>query len=563
MSLGRNDIRLIEKLFDFGENCPSTRQKAAIAADLRGASEENSRLLDMHMLSRLEQTHNGLAEARNSLTEIEKVIEKLSAPPLHPAVFMGPIDTPGGLRAWVAQGHSHSIVDCGDDVAPDSLAAGDWVLLSNERNVILAHSPYSLQPFGETALFEQIMPDGRLLLTSRDEPIVVPAAAALAEGRLNQGDMVMWDRACGMAFEKIDQPKGEGKFLEETPSETFADIGGLDSQIERLQSTIALSLYHKEIVERYQLPLKRSAILHGPPGTGKTMIARAFANWTGQLSESGRSIFMNIKPSSTKSFWYGLSEAKIREIFRIARQRSEEQPDVAVTMFFDEVDSIASRRGESLMNVDDRVSQALMAELDGFESRGNVFVLCATNRLDALDPAFVRPGRLGDDVIHIPRPNMSAARDIFTKHLPAQVPYAQDGHDPDQAAQRDAIINAAVSKLYSSGDDEGLAVITFRDGKKQTVRAADLMSGALIAKIAQSALERACTRQIETGREGLQMNDILTSIADRTQEAAGVLTARNCRAYLADLPQDVDVVSVQPTIRKVRHPHRYLNWRVA
>jgi proteasome-associated ATPase len=224
-------------------------------------------------------------------------------------------------------------------------------------------------------------------------------------------------------------------------------------------------------------------------------------------------------------------------------------------MFFDEVDSVGMLRGRTNAQVDDRVLTAFMAELDGLTGRGNIIVVGATNRRDALDPALLRPGRLGDLVLDIPRPKMKAAGDIFAKHLRQDIPYASNGH----STSRDEIITAVLSWIYAPNGEGELASLQFRDGKRRSVRAADLVSGAIIANIVNSAIERACTREVETNEPGLRTDDVLAAMADEFEAAMRVLTPANCRYHLTDLPQDMDVVSVEPVVRKVKQPHRYLN----
>jgi proteasome-associated ATPase len=226
-------------------------------------------------------------------------------------------------------------------------------------------------------------------------------------------------------------------------------------------------------------------------------------------------------------------------------------------MFFDEVDSLGASRGDFLMRIDDRVLTAFMTELDGLDTRGNVLVVGATNRRDAIDPALLRPGRLGDLVLDVPRPNMRAAREIFRKHLQADIPYVLEGFSSN-AARRE-IIESAVSKIYSPNGGSELLTITFRDGKRRAVRAKELLSGASIAKIALSAKERACVEEIETGQTGVRLKHVLSTIAEELECIAGTLTPGNCRQHLSDLPQDVDVVRVEAIQTKVARPHAYLH----
>jgi proteasome-associated ATPase len=201
--------------------------------------------------------------------------------------------------------------------------------------------------------------------------------------------------------------------------------------------------------------------------------------------------------------------------------------------------------------VDDRVLTAFMAELDGLESRGNILVVAATNRRDALDPALLRPGRLGDLVLEIGRPGAEAAGEIFARHLPAEIPYEPPGSREDQIA-------AAISRVYAPNGLGDLAVLTLRDGKRRPVTAGHFMSGARIAKVCQAAIEQACLREQDQGPTGLRTSDLLQAVDAEFLTAAGALTPRNCLVHLEDLPQDVDVVRVEPVVRRVRAEYRFL-----
>jgi proteasome-associated ATPase len=548
---------LLNQLKSVGPNAPSAEQKIQLLNLIRNYSRDAGAQLDRFFIEELNRCHGSLAEAKENQVKFKEILDRLTAPPWYPAIFLGMGYTARGDTAMVLHGNTRRVVQVADEVDPELIAAGDEVLLSNELNVILDVSPYRFIQCGETATFDRYTADRRVVLKTRDEEVIVDSAGALGDAEMTSGDQVRWDRSAWMAFEKIDRSTGASLFLEETPAETFDQIGGLERQIERLQRSIHLHLNHRETVRKYRLKPNGSTLLVGPPGTGKTMMARALANWLAQISASGRSHFMNIKPSQLHSMWYSQSEANYREVFRVAREAGEKNPEVPVVMFFDEVDAIGASRGNSLMRVDDRVLTAFMTELNGLESRGNILVVCATNRLDALDPALVRAGRLGDNVIQVPRPKLRAAREIFSKHLHSDIPYTGEGQS-EQAARQE-IIERAVSRIYSPNGDNDLATITFRDGKRRAVKAADLMSGAGLAKIALSAIERACVREVEGGQPGVCVEDMLSAISEELEFASSVLIPANCHKHLTDLPQDVDVVRVDAVQRKVSSPHRYLS----
>lgn len=540
-----------------GDGAPSIDEKKRMLALIRNRSADASAQADHQLLEELEKLACGLTEAAANQKKLRSVIENLTAPPWHTAVLLGLEDTGIGPAALVLHGTMRRMVGIGHEMDASSLKVGDEVLLGSNLNVIMARSPYALPSSGQTAVFERYTRDRRLILKVRDEEIVVCPADELCRTELHNGDEVRYDGTSWIAYERIERPKGEHLFLEEMPRESFADVGGLESKIRELQRSIRLHFYHPDIVGKYRSERKKAILLCGPPGTGKTLMAKALANWLGQLSKSGRSRFINIKPASLNSMWFGQSEANYREVFRLAREAGASEPEVPVVIFLDEVDAIAARRGGSIHRIDDRVLNAFMSELNGLEDRGNILVVTATNRLDALDPAVARPGRLGDLVLRIPRPSRMAARDIFCKHLHPDIPYATNGHDA--AAARDLLIDSAVSRIYSPNGDGELASITFRDGKQRAIHARDLINGAEIAKIAQTAIERACLREAESGPGGVMLEDMLSGISDFIETAVQGLTPVNCRSYLDDLPQDVDVVRIDRVQRRVRHPHKYLS----
>jgi proteasome-associated ATPase len=565
MSSRENQLAsFLPSLLAVGEDAPPLEEKLLLTQMIRGSSREAAGRLDRALLEEVATLRLGLQQARDNQQQLRVMIESLTAPPFHPAVFLGAETDGGSPAALVAHGQGRRIVKVADGVDLDSLEVGDEVLLGPELNVVLKRSTFRAAVCGETAFFERYTPDGRLVLKSRDEELVVDAAGALRDLALKNGDQIRWDRQSWLARERIERSDGAHLFLEQTPAETLDSIGGLDHAIEQLQRSIKLHLYHPEVARKYGMRRRGAVLFVGPPGTGKTMLARGMCNWLASISPSGRARFMNIKPGSLHSMWFSESERNYREAFRVAREAGESEPEVPVVIFLDEVDSIASARHESLMRVETSIVTTLAAELDGLEARGNILVVAATNRRDALDPALLRAGRFGDSIIEVGRPRMRAARQIFDKHLPASIPYAADNEnrpDPplDPGETRSRLISQLVSQIYAPNGENELATLTFRDGKRRVVRAADLISGASIAKIASDAIERAGVREIETGESGVRLSDLLAAAAEEFSSAARVLTPANCSRYLSDLPQDVDVVRVECAERKTFRSFRYLN----
>ena len=531
-------------------------QKLMLLRDFRSNSPEGGAQVDRMLLEEIVRMRSGLESARMSHEDLRKLAEALTAPPLFPAIFQGRSASGSGLSALVRVPGELRAVGFGEN-DPDEFVPGDEVLLSNERNFIHCKAQPGSFTCGDTASFVRRDGGRHLVVKSRDEDMVVLAGASLRDAELKAGDLLRFDRTMWVAHERIERPRGDEFFLEETPIETFDSIGGLDHEIGELKRSIELHFYHPEIVRKYRLRRKKAILLHGPPGTGKTLIARALANWMARLSKSGRSRFINVKPGGLHSMWYGQTQANYREMFRVAREAGASEAEVPVMVFFDEVDAIGGVRGRSVHQIDDSVLNAFMAELQGLEDRGNIIVVAATNRLDALDSALTRPGRLGDLLLRVPRPNRKAARQIFEKHLLTEIPYATNGHPADR--MRTDLIDTAVSMIFSASGDSELAQVMFRDGKRRTVWAGDLINGAEIASITLAATERACAREARGAPGGIQLADMADAVSDFLASAGRALTPHNCRNYLDDLPQDVDVVRVDQTVRKVSKPHRYFN----
>ncbi len=533
----------------------SEQERLAALALLRQEDPTGAVAIDCALLGRISEMDRAINIVEREHEQLRAMISRLTAPPYFPAIFLAPTKSSAVEGAIVQMENERRVVHLGEGVCADQLEPGDEVFLTHERNCLIAKSTHPSNVTGEVATFCRAIGDGRMVVRLHEEEIVAIPQSSLRAQNLKAGDGVRLNRNACLAFEKIEASEGNEYFVESTPPDTFAEIGGLDRQIEQLKRLMTLHILHAGMTSKYKLPRKKSVLMEGPPGNGKTKIARATCNWLATLSPSGRSRFINIKPGSLNSMWFGATEERIREVFRIARDSAAAEPDVPLVMFWDEIDSIGGHRGDSFHRVDDRILNAFMAELNGLEDRGNIVILAATNRLDSIDPALLRPGRLGDLVLHVPQPGSKGARAILARHLPEDIPYAAFGER--QLAARDALLDLAIAQLYLQSTETELANITLRDGKHRLVRAADLVSGAQLESIAQSAIERACVREAESGPVGVSAGDMSVAVADFFQSAPRALTPRNARSYLRDLPQDVDVVRVDLIEHKVREPRKY------
>ncbi len=536
------EIPFLDDILATGEQAPDLARKVELAHTARTMSADGGRRLDQILLDRLARQSLGLAAAQAAQQELRAMLERLDAPPWHPALFLRAVPTDLGPRAMVLHGGARRLVALADGLDLDTLVTGEEVFLGNEGNVMAGRSPYGAPQYGETAWFERVTADGRCVLRWRDEEVVVDAAGTLDAAALEPGDQVRWDRGAWMAFERIAGGSARRFLVDEIADIGREVVGGQGRSLDRLVGALTATLVAPAKAARYGLRGRRSVLLHGASGCGKTLMTRVAAAELRRCS--GRSVhFAVVKPGEWEGSFVGETQRNIRLTFEQLRRT-----DGLTVLFLDEVESIGRIRGGASNQHADKFLAALLAELDGFTDRSDVAIVSATNRKDLIDPALLE--RLSDVEIAVDRPDLRGARAIFDVHLPQDLPiHAADG--------RDALIETAVSLFYSPNADNALCTLGFRDGTRRTIAARELASGRTFAQICGAACLTAFLRDEHEGDPGLRTADIEDAVVDVLDRLATTLTARNAHAHLADLPQDVDVVSVEPVVRRVRRPHRY------
>jgi len=351
--------------------------------------------------------------------------------------------------------------------------------------------------------------------------------------------------------EEIDLETSRRHLLDEVPSLSPDSIGGQDANFESLLSVLTMILAEPKRAAAYGLTGRNSILMAGPPGCGKTLMARVAVSEIARLT-GRKSRFAVVKPSEWESPWVGQTQENIRQCFQALREVGE---DGYAVLFMDEIESIGRIRGGALSHHSDKFLAALLAELDGFTDRKNVAIICATNRKDLLDSALYE--RLSDLEISVCRPEMKGARAIFRIHLPESVPFHPNGEMAEST--REELIDHAVSQFYSPNGGNELCTLRFRDGKQRVIVARELASGRLFENVCRTARRSAFLREVRGGPVGVQLIDMQDAVSQALERMRRTLTINNAQAYLPDLPQDVDVVSVEPMVRRVKQPHKYLN----
>ncbi len=462
-----------------------------------------------------ERLVGALNRAKAQMEELKKEVEKLCSPPNSYAIFKrfnkdGTVDV--CLDGKTIKVNVHSKVEV------ESLLEGQQLVLNEAYNVI-DYADFITE--GEAGQIKDFLEGDRAIVICRaDEERVVHLSGMLIEMELKIGDMLLIDPSSSYAFERLPKSKVEEVVLEEIPEVTYKDIGGLDEQIETLKDGIELPyLYPKEFEEHQLLPPK-GILLYGPPGCGKTMIAKAVANSLANRIEAktgkkAKSYFLNIKGPELLNKYVGETEHKIREVFKKAKERADENTPVIV--FFDEVDSLFRVRGSGISSdMEVTVVAQFLSEIDGLEALKNVIVIGASNRQDLIDPAVLRPGRL-DLKIKVDRPDKVGAADILSKYLVPEIPIHEEvlsKFDNDRQATVEHLIKKVADYMYSTSEENQFLEVTYARGDKEIFYFKDFSSGAMIHNIVSRAKKNALKRYITGGEKGIKYSDLEDAVKD-------------------------------------------------
>ncbi len=474
-----------------------------------------------YLAERNDKLSGTLRDARDQLISLKEEVDRLAQPPSGYGLFLRSYEDES---VDVFTGGRKLRVSVSPNVDVEDLQRGQEVMLNEALNVVAAKG---FERAGDVVTLKEILDGGdrALVVGHTDEERIVHLADVLLDAPLRIGDSLLMEPRSGYVFERIPKSEVEELVLEEVPDIDYTDIGGLSAQIEAIRDAVELPFLHAELFREHKLRPPKGILLYGPPGCGKTLIAKAVANSLSRqmAKERGegeaKSYFLNIKGPELLNKYVGETERHIRLVFQRAREKASEGTPVIV--FFDEMDSIFRTRGSGVSSdVENTIVPQLLSEIDGVESLENVIVIGASNREDMIDPAILRPGRL-DVKIKIERPDAEAARDIFTKYLTMDLPIHSDDlmeHVGSAEATVSAMIQSTVERMYTEMEENRFLEVTYANGDKEILYFKDFNSGAMIQNIVDRAKKMAIKDFLSSGQKGLRVQHLLTACIDEFKE---------------------------------------------
>ncbi|MDE1046518.1 MAG: proteasome ATPase [Candidatus Nanopelagicales bacterium] len=479
-----------------------------INGELAAARDHNERLITT------------LRDAREQIVSLKTEVDRLAQPPSGFATILVAYED---ATADIMASGKKMRVGVSPTIEIKDLVLGREVLLNESMNIV------SIREYDETGeivvLKERINNDRALVVAHSDEERVIKLGEPLIHEKLRAGDTLLCDMRNGVAVEKIARAEVEELVLEEVPDIHYEDIGGLGEQIEAIRDAVELPYLHAELFLEHKLKAPKGILLYGPPGCGKTLIAKAVANSLAQKVaektgiDEGRSFFLNIKGPELLNKYVGETERHIRLVFQRAREKASE--GMPVIVFFDEMDSLFRTRGTGVSSdVENTIVPQLLSEIDGVESLENVIVIGASNREDMIDPAILRPGRL-DVKIKIQRPDAQAAAAIFSKYLTSDLPLHEEDlaeHSGDRDATTVDMISRAVERMYTDYDENRFLEVTYANGDKEILYFKDFNSGAMIENIVARAKKSAIKDYLTLGQRGIRVQHLLDACIDEFRE---------------------------------------------
>ncbi|MDX6206244.1 MAG: proteasome-associated ATPase [Frankiales bacterium] len=464
-----------------------------------------------------------LRDARDQILALKEEVDRLAQPPSGFGTLLEAFED--GTADIFTAGRKLRVT-ISPTIEAEALRRGQEVMLNEALNIVQV---LEFERHGDVVLLKEILEGGdrALVVGHTDEERIVMLAAPLVEGErpLRAGDSLLVESRSGWAYERIPKSEVEELVLEEVPDVDYADIGGLSGQIEAIRDAVELPFLHKDLFLEHELRPPKGILLYGPPGCGKTLIAKAVANSLAKKvaqvtgKPEGRSYFLNIKGPELLNKYVGETERQIRLIFQRAREKASE--GVPVIVFFDEMDSIFRTRGSGVSSdVETTIVPQLLSEIDGVEGLENVIVIGASNREDMIDPAILRPGRL-DVKIKIERPDAEAARDIFSKYLTTSLPLHEEDlaeHGGNREATLQAMIQTTVERMYTESEENRFLEVTYANGDKEVLYFKDFNSGAMIQNIVDRAKKMAIKDFLDVGRKGLRMQHLMAACVDEFKE---------------------------------------------